>query len=141
MFLIYIMVSKLSSSCILELNVTINPLLMSVCDVHCSWWTIHPSHTSRDLHVVLVAFNQTGNVHGPDPTTDHHIHRDVCDLVISEVIAAQLEDGDFEMLHSMSHTGGDGPSYYIATGCLGHRNHSWGCEGCMARGHKHACSA
>ena len=113
-------------------------LWMSESDVHCPWWAIDSSHTGRDLHVVLVALSQTGDVQGPRSTTVHRILWDVCDLVISKVIAAQLEDSDSEVLHTSCHSGGDGPPYHIATSCLGHRGHSWGCEGCrLVNTHKY----
>ena len=99
-------------------------------DVHCPWWAIDSSHTGEDLHVVLVALSQTGDVQSPHSTTVHRILWDVCDLVISKVIAAQLEDSDSEVLHTSCHSGGDEPPYHIAASCLGHRGHSWGCEGC-----------
>ena len=103
---------------------------MSESDVHYCWWAIDSSHTGEDLHVVLVALSQTGDVQGPCSMTVHRVLRDICDLVISKVIAAQLEDSDSEVLHTSCHSGGDGPPYHIATSCLGHREHSWGCEGC-----------
>ena len=103
---------------------------MSESDIHCPWWAIDSSHTGEDLHVVLVALSQTGDVQGPDSTTVHQIQWDVCDLVISKVIAAQLEDSDSEVPHTSYHSGGDEPPYHIATRCLGHWGHSWGCEGC-----------
>ena len=103
---------------------------MSESDVHCPWWAIDSSHTGGDLHVVLVALSQTGDVQGPRSTTVHRILWDVCDLVISKVIAAQLEDCDSEVLHTKCHSGGDEPPYHEATSYLGHRGHSWGCKGC-----------
>ena len=103
---------------------------MSESDIHCPWWAIDSSHTGEDLHMVLVALSQAGDVQGPRSTTVHRILWDVCDLVISKVIAAQLEDSDSEVLHTSYHSGGDEPPYHIATSCLGHRGHSWGCEGC-----------
>ena len=56
--------------------------------------------------MVLVALSQTGDVQGPRSTTVHRILWDVCDLVISKVIAAQLKDSDSEVLHTSSHCGG-----------------------------------
>ena len=111
---------------------------MSESDVHCPWWAIDSSHTGRDLHVILVALSQTGDVQGPRSMTVHWILWDVCDLVISKVIAAQLEDSDSEVLHTRCYSGGDEPSYHIATSCLGHRGHSWGCKGCrLVNAHKY----
>ena len=61
---------------------------MSESDIHYFWWAIDSSYTDGDLHVVLVALSQTGDVQSPGTTTVHRIMRDVCDLVISKVIAA-----------------------------------------------------
>ena len=80
--------------------------------------------------MVLVALGQPGDVQRPDPGIDNQIQWDVCDLVISKFVAAQLEDGDFEVLHTRSHSGGDEPPYHIATSRPGHWDHSRGCEGC-----------
>ena len=103
---------------------------MSESDVHCPWWAVDSSHTGGDLHMVLVALSQTGDVQGPDSTTVHQIQWDVCDLVISKAIAAQLEDSNSEVLHTSCHSLGDEQSYHITISCLGHWSHSWGYEGC-----------
>ena len=50
--------------------------------------------------MVLVAFGQPGDVQHFHPVTDHRIQWDVCGLVTSKFVTAQLEDSDFEVLHS-----------------------------------------
>ena len=68
-------------------------------DIHWPWWAIDSSHTGGDLHVVLVALGQTGDVQRPHSMTVHWILWDVGDLVISKVIAAQLENSDWISAH------------------------------------------
>ena len=58
-------------SVLVILNVPIINLWMSESDVHCPWWAIDSSHTGEDLHVILVALVQTGDVQRPHSMTVH----------------------------------------------------------------------
>ena len=54
-----------------NLELKVSTLLTSESDIHCPWWAIDSSHTGGDLHVVLVALGQTGDVQCPHSMTVH----------------------------------------------------------------------